>query len=114
MLQELGGKLLRLTKNATMYGINVPMVKDPKTGIGSVSLTLVFISSVMVILGLVGKWSGHLGTIDIHNALEFFYASSALYFGRNWKSKDNSLTTPGGAPADEIGGNPQPPAGPGK
>ncbi len=61
------------------------MVKDPKTGMGSVSLTLVFISSIMVILGLVGKWSGRLGTIDINNSLEFFYASSALYFGRNWK-----------------------------
>jgi hypothetical protein len=69
-----------------MYGINLPMVKDPKTGRGSVSLTLVFISSIMVILGLVGKWSGRLGIVDINNALEFFYASSFLYFGRNWRT----------------------------
>ncbi len=40
----------------------------------------------MVILGLVGKWSGHFGTIDIDNALEFFYAASFLYFGRNWRT----------------------------
>jgi hypothetical protein len=62
------------------------MVKDPKTGLGSVSLTLVFISSITVILGLVGKWSGKLGVVDINNALEFFYASSFLYFGRNWRT----------------------------
>lgn len=86
MLRELSKKVTDLVKIANMYGIPLPMVRDPKTGIGSVSLTLVFISSIMVILGLVGKWSGRLGTIDIHNALEFFYASSALYFGRNWKT----------------------------
>lgn len=86
MLKELWKKLSGLVAVANKYGIPIPMVRDPKTGIGSVSLTLVFISSIMVILGLVGKWSGRLGTIDIHNALEFFYASSALYFGRNWKT----------------------------
>ena len=69
-----------------MYGVPLPMVRDPKTGKGSVSLTLVFISSALVILGLVGKWSGHMGVVDISNALEFFYASSFLYFGRNWRT----------------------------
>lgn len=86
MFNELWTKFLTLTKNMNMYGINLPMVKDPKTGIGSVSLTLVFISSIMVIIGLVGKWSGKLGIIDINNALEFFYATSFLYFGRNWRT----------------------------
>lgn len=86
MLKELGKKLADLVRLANKYGIPLPMVRDPKTGIGSVSLTLVFISSIMVILGLVGKWSGRLGVVDINNSLEFFYASSALYFGRNWKT----------------------------
>jgi hypothetical protein len=85
MLRLLGKRLQKLVNVINMYGIPLPMVRDPKTGMGSVSLTLVFISSIMVILGLVGKWSGRLGTIDINNSLEFFYASSALYFGRNWK-----------------------------
>lgn len=85
MLNELWTKIQALSRSANMYGINLPMVKDPKTGKGSVSLTLVVISSVMVILGLVGKWSGRLGVVDINNSLEFFYASSFLYFGRNWR-----------------------------
>ena len=94
MFNELWTKFLALTKNMNMYGINLPMVKDPKTGIGSVSLTLVFISSIMVILGLVGKWSGKLGTIDINNSLEFFYATSFLYFGRNWRTGASSKEDP--------------------
>lgn len=68
-------------------GVPVPTIRDPKTGVGSVSLTLVFVSSILVILGIIGKWSQAFGTVDVNNALEFFYASSALYFGRNWGSK---------------------------
>lgn len=93
MLKELSDGLLKLTGIANQSGINLPMVKDPKTGTGSVSVTLVFVSSVMVILGLVGKWSGRLGIVDIQNSLEFFYASCALYFGRNWKSKTKTKET---------------------
>lgn len=87
-------KCSQMSRDANVFGINVPTIKDPKTGLGSVSLTLVFISSLLVIIGLVGKWSGLLGIVDIENALEFFYASSALYFGRRWVSKTgNTLTS---------------------
>lgn len=71
-------------------GIPVPTIRDPKTGFGSISLTLVFTSSILVIVGIIGKWSKFAGTIDVNNALEFFYASSALYFGRNWGSKSGA------------------------
>lgn len=99
MFNDIWLKFLALTKSANVYGINLPMVKDPKTERGSVSLTLVFISSITVILGLVGKWSGKLGIVDINNALEFFYASSFLYFGRNWKTSAPSKDDPkDGAP----------------
>lgn len=94
MLRAFYERLLRATELANQRGINLPMIKDPKTGRGSVSLTLVFISSIMVILGLVGKWSGRLGIVDINNALEFFYASCVLYFGRN--------TWTGGTPKKKL------------
>lgn len=90
MLSELGDKIKSWSRDANVYGLNMPMLKDPKTGAGSVSLTLVFLSSSIVIVGLVGKWAGYLGPIDIVHALEFFYASSALYFGRKWTSKDKN------------------------
>jgi hypothetical protein len=86
MLEELWTKIQDMVQNLNAAGVPLPMVRDPKTGRGSVSLSLVVMSSVMVVLGLVGRWSGKLGTVDINNALEFFYASSALYFGRNWKT----------------------------
>lgn len=89
-------KVCKASRAANIFGLNVPMVKDPKTGKGSVSLTLVFLSSALVITGIVGKWSGFWGVIDIERALEFFYASSALYFGRQWtnKAKSASKTSP--------------------
>lgn len=102
MLQELLKKLKKLVEVANTYGIPLPMVRDPKTKRGSVSLTLVFISSIMVILGLVGKWSGKLGVVDINNALEFFYASSFLYFGRNWKTGAPSKEEVQGGSAPKV------------
>jgi hypothetical protein len=79
-------KIVQASKDSNICGLNIPMVKDPKTGLGSVSLTLLFISSIIVVVGLVGKWSGYLA-INLDNALEFFYAASALYFGRKWVGK---------------------------
>jgi hypothetical protein len=81
-------------------GIAVPTIRDPDTGEGSVSLTLVFISSFLVIVGILSKWSGKLGGVDIDNALQFFYASASLYFGRKI-----NFTSPKGevkASADKI------------
>ena len=63
-------------------GVPIPVVRDPKTGVGSVSLTLVFLSSLWVQIGLIGKLSGFLGGFDIDAALYWFMACSALYWGR--------------------------------
>lgn len=86
MLKKLSKKVEHSAKLAGMQGIPFIWIRDPKTGIGSVSLTLVVVSSILVIIGCVGKWSGKLGTVDFHEALELFFASTALYFGRNWKT----------------------------
>lgn len=101
MLSRLIKNMKKLVLICNSYGIPLPLVHDPKTGTGSVSLTLVVLSSSMVLLGLVGTWSGKLGVIDIKNALEFFYASSFLYFGRNWRTgasaKEDTEENSGGA-----------------
>lgn len=73
------------------------MIRDPKTGVGSVSLTLVFLSFNAVLVGLVGKWSKSLDGIDLNQALNLFYACAALYFGRNLSTKGG--TTVSGDPA---------------
>ena len=84
---KLKDKWIEIVTKANSMGIPLPTVRDPKTGAGSVSLTMLAISCVLVIIGLIGKWSGKLGIVDIDNSLQFFYASSALYFGRNFSAK---------------------------
>ena len=71
-------------------GIPVPMVRDPQSLEGSVSLTLVVISSTLVVAGILSKWAGLLGGVDMNSAFNFFYASTTLYFGHSWINKDSS------------------------
>jgi len=69
-------------------GIPIPTVRDPKTQRGSVSLTLVAISSGLVIVGCVNKLFGK-DLIDMSRSLDFFYASCALYWGRRLQKSDS-------------------------
>lgn len=69
-------------------GIPLPMVRDPQTLEGSVSLTLVCMSSFLVVVGIVGKAAGFIGGIDMNSAFNFFYASTTLYFGHSWVHKE--------------------------
>jgi len=82
LLMQLKDKWTTIAGKMNQYGIPLPLVRDPKTGRGDVALTLVFLSSIWVQLGLVGKWSHKLEGIDITQALNWFYACSALYWAR--------------------------------
>jgi len=105
-------------------GIPMPTVRDPKTGKGSVSLTLVFMSFNLCVLSILGKASliifkaFHIGgldadtanllsAIDASQALSLFIACAGLYFGR--KLTDNKGNTLGDAvsPADSSDANKQ-------
>jgi hypothetical protein len=90
-LQILKHKWIVFVARMNRYGIPLPTVRDPLTGMGSVSLTLVFISFNVVLVGLVGKWAGALGGIDISQALNLFYACAALYWGRKFQGKDMGI-----------------------
>jgi len=74
-------------------GVPLPTVRDPKTGLGSISLTLVFISFNIVLVGLVGKWAGALGGIDITQALNLFYGTAALYWGRKFQKDEKGAVS---------------------
>lgn len=90
LAQLLYKKWVKLVDRMNGKGVPLPTVRDPKTGMGSISLTLVFISSIFVIVGIVGKWAKIAGDIDMNNAMEFFYTSCALYFGRQWQMKSGT------------------------
>ena len=81
-----------LLEKLNRLGFPIITARDPKTGRGSISLTLVFISSLLVIVGIVGKWSGKLGGIDMTYAMEFLWTSCSLYFGRQMQSSGKSVT----------------------
>jgi hypothetical protein len=66
-------------------GIPMPMVRDPKTGASSVSLTLVFLSSIYVQLALLNSFALMFKGIDVTNALYWHGMCVALYFGRSYK-----------------------------
>jgi hypothetical protein len=83
-----------LVNKLNTKGIPLPTIRDPKTKEGSVSLTLVFISFNMVLVGLVGKWAGALGGIDLNQALNLFYACAALYWGRKIQGGDSTSQKP--------------------
>ena|ERR1035437_2634037 len=74
-------------------GIPLILARDPSTGKASVPLTLVVLSTVMIVIGIVGKWAGHLGGVDMVNAMQFFYTSCSLYFGHSWVHKETKDAT---------------------
>ena len=79
----------KFVQDMNANGVPLPMIKDPKTGRGSVSLTLVFISFNLVIIGLIGKYSKMLEGVDVGQAIQLFSICAALYFGRKLtKDKD--------------------------
>lgn len=90
LVKQLYKQWQRFVDKMNNKGVPLPTVRDPKTGLGSISLTLVFVSSIFVIVGIVGKWAKVAGDIDMNNAMEFFYTSCALYFGRQWQMKSGT------------------------
>lgn len=85
-------KIVEISKKANLYGIHLPTITDPKTGKGSVSLTLVFVSFNFCLLSMIGKWAGFMGGIDISQALNLFTICSGLYWGRRFQDKYKSKT----------------------
>jgi hypothetical protein len=87
-LKDIKTSWLNFVSRMNKKGIPLPTIRDPQTGLGSISLTLVFISFNMVLFGLAGKAAGAFGGIDLTQALNLFYACAALYWGRKFQGKD--------------------------
>jgi hypothetical protein len=90
-LQEMIDKWKKFASDLNEKGIPVPTIRDPKTGFGSISLTLVFISSVIVIAGIIGKSAGLLGGLNMSSAMDFFWTAVSLYFGRQFQTKSGTV-----------------------
>ena len=91
MLKDVAQKWKDLVNKANKAGLPIPTIRDPKTGVGSVSLTLVLISALLVIVGILSKWAGKLGGIEMNSAMQFFWTSVSLYWGRKFQGKAGTL-----------------------
>lgn len=85
---KLKEKWLEIAKKASEKGIPMPVIRDPKTGVGSVSLTLVFISFNVWLVSVIGKAAGALGGMNPDQTLNMFLAAAGLYWGRKFQKDD--------------------------
>lgn len=95
-------KWLSFVRGMNERGFPIPTIRDPKTKLGSMSLTLVFISFNFCLLAMIGKAAGFLGGIDPSQALNLFMVCAGLYWGRKFQKDEKggaSLDTEGAAPA---------------
>lgn len=88
MLETLFEKWKQFINDMNSKGIPVPMIRDGKTGKGSVSLTLVFISFNVWLISIIGKAAGALGGMDPSQTLSMFMTCAGLYFGRKMQKDE--------------------------
>jgi hypothetical protein len=73
-------------------GFPLPMLMDPKTGKGSVTLTMFWISFNVALLTLAGKFTKVLGDVDYSNVLWLFGLTGGMYLGRKFQSSKEGLS----------------------
>lgn len=82
---EIKEKYLSFVRGMNERGFPMPTFRDPATGKGSVSLTLVIMSFTFCMLGMIGKASGLVGGIDPSQTLNLFMVCAGLYWGRKFQ-----------------------------
>lgn len=80
-------KIKALIQRGNEFGIPFPVMRDSLTGKGSITATLVVLSSICVIASLVSK------KIDNSGATEFYLISLGAYLGRMYQKKDVTLSS---------------------
>lgn len=86
-------KWKQFVSNMNSKGIPMPMIRDGKSGEGSVSLTLLFISFNVWLVSIIGKAAGALGGMDPSQTLNMFMVCAGLYFGRKFqRDPDGKMT----------------------
>lgn len=88
-LNDLKTKWIQVVKDANEKGIPIPQIRDSKTGLGSMSLTLVFLSFNVWLASVVGKIAGVLGGMNPDQCLNMFLACAGLYWGRKFQQSDS-------------------------
>lgn len=77
-------------------GLPLPLLRDNKTGKGSYTLTMFWVSFNVAIITLVGKVTKLLGDVDYSNVLWLLGITGGFYMGRKFSKDGDKL---------ELGGN---------
>lgn len=72
-------------KKMNVNGVPLPMVTDPRSKIGSVTVSLVVISCACVVASLISN------KVDKSGSLSFFAISLSSYLGRKIITKDTTI-----------------------
>ena len=103
LLDKLYKKVKEVVDSGNKDGIPFPLVRDPKKGRGSVSLTLVFLSFNLAFFGTIGKFTNLVGDVDLTNALWLFGVCASLYWGRHVKKNADGSVEMSGVKVSEDG-----------
>jgi hypothetical protein len=84
---------LKATLNSSNRdGIPLPMARDPKTGEGSITASMVIVSFCVCVVLLAGKVTNLVGDVDYNNALWLFGVSLGGYLGRKFTSDSKGIS----------------------
>lgn len=84
-------KLKQLVKDLQDKGIPIFLLRDMTTKLPSVTFSLLIVSALMVVLGLIGKFAKLAGGFDIENSLTFFGICFGGYLGRKITNGKTSI-----------------------
>lgn len=85
-------KLREFARFLNKHGVPLPFIRDPKTQRSSVSLTMMVLSFLVALIGLIGKASGFFGGVDLSQAMMLLGITSGLYFSRKISKDADKLT----------------------
>lgn len=88
-------KIKLVVEKFNKNGIPIPTIRDPKSGTGSITLTLVFISFNTALIGQIGKIAGILGGIDLTQANYLFLMCLGAYLGRKMQGDSKKIEMEG-------------------
>ncbi len=73
------------------------MLRDPKTGKGSVTLTMFWIAFNVSLLTLAGKITKVLGDVDYSNVLWLLGLTGGMYLGRKFQTSKDGVSVDEGS-----------------
>jgi len=88
MLEKMKNWMLKMNQE----GFPLPMLRDPKNGKGSVTLTMFWISFNVSLLTLAGKFTKIIGDVDYSNVLWLLGLTGGMYLGRKFQTSKEGLS----------------------